>query len=65
MPVATARRTTPVIRRLATAFAKLLTRIVLFDSYRPERYYMRGPGPRWHAKHDSVPGVSLSYRHIL
>ena len=23
----------------------------LFDSYRPERHYMRGPGPRWHAKH--------------
>ena len=21
------------------------------DSYRPEVYYMRGPGPRWHAKH--------------
>ncbi|MEN3347821.1 MAG: hypothetical protein V7632_1456 [Bradyrhizobium sp.] len=21
------------------------------DPYRPERYYMRGPGPRWHAKH--------------
>jgi hypothetical protein len=23
----------------------------LFDSYRPERHYMRGPGPRWRAKH--------------
>ena len=23
----------------------------LFDSYRPERHYMRGPGPKWHAKH--------------
>jgi hypothetical protein len=20
--------------------------------YRPERHYMRGPGPQWHAKHD-------------
>jgi hypothetical protein len=20
------------------------------DPYRPERHYMRGPGPRWHAK---------------
>jgi hypothetical protein len=20
-------------------------------SYRPERHYMRGPGPKWHAKH--------------
>ncbi len=23
----------------------------LFDSYRPELHYMRGPGPKWHAKH--------------
>ena len=22
-----------------------------FDSYRPELHYMRGPGPKWHAKH--------------
>jgi len=22
-----------------------------FNSYRPERHYMRGPGPRWRAKH--------------
>lgn len=24
---------------------------VLSDPYRPERHYMRGPGPKWHAKH--------------
>ena len=29
----------------------------LFDSYRPERHYMRGPGPKWHAKH-SQPAVT-------
>jgi hypothetical protein len=23
----------------------------LFDSYRPELHYMRGPGPRWTAKY--------------
>jgi len=22
------------------------------EHYRPELYYMRGPGPKWHAKHD-------------
>ena len=22
----------------------------LFDSYRPERHYMRGPGPKWRDK---------------
>lgn len=21
------------------------------DSYRPEKHYMRGPGPKWRAKH--------------
>ena len=21
------------------------------NPYRPELYYMRGPGPKWHAKH--------------
>jgi hypothetical protein len=23
----------------------------VFDSYRPELHYMRGPGPKWYAKH--------------
>ncbi len=23
----------------------------LFETYRPERHYMRGPGPKWLAKH--------------
>jgi hypothetical protein len=22
----------------------------LFDPYKPELHYMRGPGPKWHAK---------------
>lgn len=25
---------------------------ILFDPYRPELHYMRGAGPKWHAKHD-------------
>ena len=24
----------------------------LVDPYRPELHYMRGPGPKWHAKHE-------------
>jgi hypothetical protein len=24
----------------------------VFDTYRPELHYMRGPGPKWHEKHD-------------
>jgi hypothetical protein len=27
-------------------------RLLQFNSYRPELHYMRGPGPKWHAKHD-------------
>ena len=29
----------------------------LFDTYRPELHYMRGPGPKWHAKHDPAPAA--------
>jgi hypothetical protein len=25
------------------------------DPYRPELHYMRGPGPKWHAKYDPAP----------
>ncbi|HEY7663449.1 MAG TPA: hypothetical protein VH934_10050 [Xanthobacteraceae bacterium] len=35
-------------------FARDLAR-ALFDPYRPELHYMRGPGPRWHAKHGRPP----------
>lgn len=31
-------------------FGKELVR-AFSDTYRPERHYMRGPGPKWHAKH--------------
>ncbi|RWB73039.1 MAG: hypothetical protein EOQ50_18965 [Mesorhizobium sp.] len=26
----------------------------LFDPYRPELHYMRGPGPRWREKNDKL-----------
>ena len=32
------------------AFWREMTRYA-FNSYRPERHYMRGPGPAWRAKH--------------
>jgi hypothetical protein len=33
----------------------------LFDTYRPERHYMRGPGPAWRAKHVAVaPHATLA-----
>jgi hypothetical protein len=30
----------------------------IFDSYRPELHYMRGPGPRWREKHAHIAEVS-------
>lgn len=27
------------------------------DSYRPERHYMRGPGPKWREKHEAKAPV--------
>jgi hypothetical protein len=42
----------PLFRHLDLIVAgcqRLIERVT--DSYRPERHYMRGPGPKWHAKH--------------
>jgi hypothetical protein len=42
----------PTAAVLATELADILRLIKsLFDPYRPELHYMRGPGPKWHAKH--------------
>jgi hypothetical protein len=54
----TARRTAPRNGRTALAceFADVARLFrSLFDPYRPELHYMRGPGPKWHAKHRSAP----------
>jgi hypothetical protein len=44
---------------LATDIAELCRGLAkaLFDPYRPELHYMRGPGPKWHAKHDRAAGA--------
>ena len=48
------------VRRPATPFFRALAAVLhslahdLSDSYRPEKHYMRGPGPKWHAKHAYV-----------
>lgn len=43
-----ARRHAPFV-----ALVRRLGRLVggLRGRYRPERHYMRGPGPKWHARH--------------
>ena len=35
--------------RIAAPWQSFVAR--LFDPYRPELHYMRGPGPKWRAKH--------------
>ena len=30
------------------------------DPYRPELHYMRGRGPKWHAKHPGVTGKAMA-----
>jgi len=44
-----ARSKTPSIGQ-AVAEVWLAVTHQLFDSYHPERHYMRGPGPKWHAR---------------
>lgn len=54
--------------RSAKGFAawQALTKI-LFDAYRPELHYMRGPGPKWHEKHDrpEIDGASPAVARAL
>jgi hypothetical protein len=51
-----ARRNAP---GLTAEFAALIRNLAqaLFDPYRPELHYMRGRGPKWHAKHDPAPAA--------
>jgi len=53
--MATARKTAqmdaPKGSMLAAEFAEMIRLFKsLFEPYRPELHYMRGPGPKWHAK---------------
>jgi len=38
--------------RLSTIIARYRVLFgIVSNPYRPELHYMRGPGPKWHAKH--------------
>ncbi|MGE3146652.1 MAG: hypothetical protein AB7K35_13820 [Pseudorhodoplanes sp.] len=52
-PIETIRTRHAAPPRLLAAFGSIFKELrrALFDSYRPERHYMRGRGPRWHARH--------------
>ena len=42
----------PLFRHLAEVVIRWHRRLgVARNPYRPELHYMRGPGPKWHAKH--------------
>ncbi|MBO4225081.1 hypothetical protein [Bradyrhizobium neotropicale] len=46
---------TPLRRALKAIIAGCCKLIgAVCDPYRPERHYMRGPGPRWRAKQRSL-----------
>jgi hypothetical protein len=44
-----ARRTAEFVSDFASVIHNLIMDVR--DSYRPELHYMRGPGPKWRAKH--------------
>jgi hypothetical protein len=50
-----ARKTAESASDLASVIHNLIMDVR--DSYRPELHYMRGPGPKWRAKHQRWLGV--------
>jgi hypothetical protein len=56
-------RRPPIVKAVLSATTKVIwaalrnswriLMIVESNTYRPEAYYMRGPGPKWRAKHQS------------
>jgi hypothetical protein len=52
--MATANNKAPLVSVAIRSLWRSLRRD-LFDTYRPELHYMRGPGPRWRAKHATRP----------
>ena len=48
-----------LIDKVTTAWHRMLDD--LSSPYQPERHYMRGPGPKWHAKHLGQLDTSLHH----
>ncbi len=46
------------LRSIATHWSRLIESVR--DPYRPELHYMRGPGPKWHAKRRREVGSASS-----
>lgn len=47
----------PQVAAFVTAVLDAWTSLLDYftDPYRPERHYMRGPGPKWRARHSHMP----------
>jgi hypothetical protein len=53
-----ASRARPAARSLGGAMTELRKLLKgMFDPYRPELHYMRGPGPKWREKHGQQPAL--------
>ena len=57
-------KTAPAASREGGSVAGFWHRLMkdLFDPYRPELHYMRGPGPKWREKH-ALSYAAVSYPH--
>lgn len=40
--------------KVCVAVVNACRTLIMPDHYRPEAHYMRGPGPKWRAKHAQV-----------
>ena len=54
--MAAKRKTSSIGKAVADLWLSVTTD--LFGTYHPERHYMRGPGPKWRAKHAPAAVVS-------
>ncbi|MTV16189.1 MULTISPECIES: hypothetical protein [Bradyrhizobium] len=45
------------VNEIARRVSELIA--MAYDPYRPERHYMRGPGPKWFAKHGATASVTI------
>ncbi len=45
------RKNSASLKDIVAALCRTLLSGEIFDGYRPELHYMRGPGPKWQAKH--------------
>jgi hypothetical protein len=55
------RSPTVQLRRKLNEVARRVSKIIAtaHDPYRPERHYMRGPGPKWFAKYGAPASVTI------